>query len=380
MDILIIGAGPGGLAAACALSKRGHQVKVLERLEDPTIGGAAVTIFSNGALALKGCEVELQGLGGRIDDLVLLRADGRRLLHFDLRAMTNRFGHPVRTIPRSDLLNRLRDRLPDGVVRCAVGVESLRVNGGDVEAVLASGELLRPQVVVGADGHRSVVRRDILDPTPARPSGWGTWQGLSPILPELASGNEGRMIVGDAGLVGLMPAGSGLVQWWFDVPWSGKDRQPNDPVRWLGDHFSGYAEPVGALLASICDQAIAFFPHVTHDVRDRWGSGPATLVGDAAHVFPPSQAQGANQAFEDAWILSQALAQEADLEDCLRRYERCRARRVRLVSRMAASERTNRAPGALLGALARATPPRTAGYLYARLIRRFSSVLNGEEP
>ena len=75
---------------------------------------------------------------------------------------------------------------------------------------LATGETLRSQIVVGADGQGSVVRRNVHDPAPATDTGWATWQGLSPILPELANGTAGRLVVGDAGLVGLMPAGSAL--------------------------------------------------------------------------------------------------------------------------------------------------------------------------
>ncbi|BCJ39302.1 hypothetical protein Athai_68050 [Actinocatenispora thailandica] len=135
------------------------------------------------------------------------------------------------------------------------------------------------------------------------------------------------------------------------------------------------------LLAGITDADLGRYPHVLHPIPDRWGDGPVTLLGDAAHVFPPSQAQGANQAVEDAWLLRRALhGDPGDAAAALRRYERRRVPHVRLVSRMAASERTNLPVPAPLALLARLTPPRAGGYAYLRLLRRFSSVLTREQP
>jgi FAD-dependent urate hydroxylase len=117
---------------------------------------------------------------------------------------------------------------------------------------------------------------------------------------------------------------------------------------------------------------------VLHDIPDAWGSGATTLLGDAAHVFPPSQAQGANQALEDAWLLRRALSEERDAVARLRSYERLRAVRARRVAKMAASESTNRPPGALTRFAVRLIPASMTARAYTSLIRRFSSVLADE--
>jgi FAD-dependent urate hydroxylase len=88
-------------------------------------------------------------------------------------------------------------------------------------------------------------------------------------------------------------------------------------------------------------------------------------------------AQGANQALEDVWLLTRALSLPGDPAELLRRYERRRARRVRPVSRLAATERTNRVPHPVVRALAKRVP---AGRAYLRLIQQCSSVLNDETP
>jgi FAD-dependent urate hydroxylase len=102
-------------------------------------------------------------------------------------------------------------------------------------------------------------------------------------------------------------------------------------------------------------------------------------MGDAAHAFPPTQAQGANQALEDAWLLSRALgADPRDAPGALRRYEMLRARRVRTVSRRAASERTNKPLPAPVRRLTAMIPPSLVGRAYLAQLRGVSSVLHHE--
>lgn len=378
LDVIVGGAGLGGLALGRGLLDMGHRVRIVELSAQRNGGGAAVTIFPNGAAALDRLGIGIDGLGARIERMVFSRHNGDRLMAFDLGDMKRRFGHAVRTVPRRGLVEHLEKGLPQGLVRFGCAIDAVRT-GDHVTVELASGVQMTADVVVGADGHHSIVRRCTLDPTPAAYAGWATWQGLTTILPDLAAGATGYYYVGDAGFVGLMPAGSDLLQWWFDVPWSTTDDPPTSPTTWLRDRFSSYGGAVPALLNSISDADIGFFPHVFHQILDQWGTGPSTLLGDAAHAFPPSQAQGANQAFEDAWMLTRALSTADDVDASLRRYEAIRAKRLRLVSKMAVSERTNRPPSPFLRMVARLVPDSVACRSYTRLLRRFSSVLSEDE-
>jgi len=174
-----------------------------------------------------------------------------------------------------------------------------------------------------------------------------------------------------------MPAGGGRLQWWFDV--RGAPTGPS-PLAWLRSLFDSYSYPVGELLSTVTDADLQRFPHVLHRIPDEWGTGPTTLLGDAAHVFPPSQAQGANQALEDAWLLTRALRQPGEPASLLRRYEQRRVPRVRRVARLAASEITNRPPNLAGRLAARLLTPRISGLAHLALIRRFSSVLADEHP
>ena len=367
MDVLIAGAGIGGLALAGGLVRDGHAVRVLEAAPALREGGAAVTIYSNGGAALDGLGAPLpDGIGGRIDRMVSRDDRDRPILQFDLTVLRRRTGCPVVTVPRDRLLRRLAEGLPEGTIAYDHPVESVQ----DGALVDATGRIHRADVVVGADGARSAVRRGVLGGPPAREVGWTTWQGLTPVLPEIAAGSTARLYVGPAGLVGLMPAGNGLLQWWFDV----NSPEPEPDLR---ARFAGYPPPVRALLGSFEDRDLGRFPHVVHEVTDVWGAGTATLLGDAAHAFPPSQAQGANQALEDAWLLRETL-RGGGSPDRLREYERLRAQRVRKVARMAVRETTNKPVGPLTRRLVSLVPPAMAGHGYHGLVKSFSSVLSGD--
>jgi FAD-dependent urate hydroxylase len=373
MDILIVGAGVGGLALANGLVADGHRVRVFERADAPRTDGAAVTIFSNGAAAAAGLGVSLDDLGSPVDTLGFFDPDGHAFAHADLTLLRRWTGYRVATIPRATLLRRLSSGLPADTVHYGQEITSVESDGSAAAVVTADGVRVKAALVVGADGLRSAVRRALLGSADPSYNGWVSWQGLTVAMPELAAGAYARCIVGDAGLCGLMPAGGGLVQWWFDVDDPAPAGRP--VIDWLRERFAAYADPVRKLLDVLTEADVHAFRHAHYPVPESWGSGRATLLGDAAHAFPPSQAQGANQALEDAWLLRRAVAAGSS-EGVLRRYERVRARRVRRISALAASEITNRPPSLLGRQAARLIGPGLFTRLQLTTIKRCSSVLN----
>jgi FAD-dependent urate hydroxylase len=211
-------------------------------------------------------------------------------------------------------------------------------------------------LLIGADGRNSVVREAVWDRDPAEPTGWATWQGATAIAIDVTTGRTGDMLVGPQGSCGLMPCGEGLLQWWFDVPWTPGTPPPASPVAMLRERFGDWTAPVPRVLSAVTDADAGFFPHVRHAVPATWGKGRITLIGDAAHSMPPTRAQGANQALEDGWFLARTL-READqvgavakrggddgpdtVAMALRRYESARARKAGVVAKQAGREDIN---------------------------------------
>jgi FAD-dependent urate hydroxylase len=374
MRILVVGAGIGGLAAARALLADGHEVAVLERADGPRDGGAAVTLWSNGTGILGELGVSLDGVGARIDALVSHDHHGRRLNTVDVSHAAAHYGHPNVSLPRRRLLERLLDGLPSGVVRYGRAVTGHTQDAGGVRVDCVDGSTETGDLLVAADGRGSVIRDALWGGDPARYARYATWQGVTAIATAVTVGTAGAMFVGPAGLCGLNPAGEGLLQWWFDARWASGTPAPDSPVAMLRERFGPWeAAPVREVLAAITDADVGFFPHLRHRVPRTWGTGRATLVGDAAHSMPPTRAQGANQALEDAWALAVALRGGGDdLAATLRAYERARAPRAGLVARQSAREDINDYRAALL---TRYLPDGPIARYYTRWLGRISNYL-----
>ena len=394
MRVLVIGAGVGGLALARGLRADGHDVVVYEQADGLRAGGAALTLASNGTGILRALGVSLDGAGARIDVLESRGYDGARLARVRIGRSAERYGHPNVTMPRRRLLERLADGLPADVIRfgrSCTGIEYPADGGGTVRVTFADGSSDVGDVVVGADGRNSVVRAALWGHDPAVPGEFATWQGVSPIDIDVAAGQTGLMLVGPAGFCGLMPCGEGLLQWWFDVRWKPGMPLPESPVKMLREQFAGWAEPVPEVLAAITDEEAGFFPHVRQAVPRTWGRGPVTLLGDAVHSMPPTRAQGANQALEDAWSLAQELRSVTEVqvaakrtgdsalprtgtEQGLRAYEHARTPKVRIVAKAAGTEDIDYYRPRLV----RAVPDGFAAWYYTKFLGQVSNYLAGQ--
>ncbi|MBS2533374.1 FAD-dependent monooxygenase [Catenulispora sp. NF23] len=343
MQVAVVGAGIGGLAVARALIADGHQVACYERAEALRTSGAALTLWSNGTAVLDALGVPYADLGAPIDILATVRGtDGRTLMDIDVAHAADRYGFPHRSSPRREIIRRLAHGLPPGTVhfdKRAVGVSQ---TPEQAEVGFDDGTSVTAELVIAADGACSVLRETVFgDPT--RPAAFATWQGLTRVDIETARSTRGLMIVGREGMCGLLPAGDGLVMWWFDRPWNQDDPQPASALAMLKERFGDWAAPVAETLAAADDSQIEFFAHRRQKVGRGWSRGRVVLLGDAAHTMPPTVAQGANQALEDAWALARGLrVKPGDLAAGLAEYERTRLKGARLTQRIAGSELTDK--------------------------------------
>ncbi|WP_149262578.1 NAD(P)/FAD-dependent oxidoreductase [Actinomadura sp. K4S16] len=374
MEILVIGAGVGGLAVARVLLAAGHEVRVHEQAPGPRTGGKAVLIWSNGNAVLDDLGITLEGVGNRIDRIDALTSSGRLRTGQDIAHAAARYGFETKAIARRDLLGRLAGGLPGDLVRYGMTCTGLTQHGDRVTATFDDGTADTGDLLIGADGHHSAVRRHLWGESGIRAATFGTWQGLSPIGIEITGTHRHLMITGKEGACGLMPAGGGLLQWWFDMRWTPGEPRPASPLDELRRRFGHWASPVPEVLAAATDDDIEFFGHHWNKVRKVWGEGRVTLVGDAAHTMPPTLGQGANQTLEDAWVLGRELdGKDGDPAARLRAYERARYPQISLVSRMARRNPANWRIPPLIGRLI----PETS---QSGMLARFSNRLAVQSP
>jgi len=311
-QILIVGAGLAGLTLARALDKAGFAPQVIERAGGFEAAGTGMYLPANGVRALRalGVEAAVAAQGTPIRSQRILDHRGRRLADIDLHQLWGDVG-PCLALPRADLHQVLRDGVP---VRLGRTVRTLEHLEGPVGAAFedGGGEF---DLVVGADGLRSTIRRLAVDPQPPIPVGQQSWRFLATCPPEVTTWT---VLLGRGGSFLTVPVGQGLVYCYADVTTTSTTDEPDgDPVGRLRERFAGFAAPVPQLLEQLDDPAGVHVAPIEEVSKQSWGRGAVVLVGDAAHGMSPNMAQGASLAFEDALVLAACLRDAVTVSDAV---------------------------------------------------------------
>ena len=339
--IAIIGAGIGGLAAARALALRGAEVTVLEQAECIREVGAGLQISPNGAAVLRGLGLRPELFGMASDGVRLVDHHGRTALRMDLGGLPDRNGYFF--CHRADLIAALAHgaRKAGARVRLLQRVEDV-VTGEAPEIHIANRARMRPALVVGADGLHSRLRAAILGDGRASFTGQVCWRAVVPAAPDDPKGAEARVYMGPGRHLVSYPLRGGALRnivaveerrEWAPDSWSHEDNPEN-----LRRAFAGFCPEVQSLLERV--SRVNLWGLHRHEVAPKWYDGRTALLGDAAHPTLPFLAQGANLALEDAWVLSETLAEglggaagpeaaQAAIGPALERYQQARRDRTR---------------------------------------------------
>ena len=338
-DVVIVGAGIGGLSASLALAGRGIRATVLEQAPRIEAVGAGIQLSPNATRILHwlGLETDMAAWGVEPDSLAIRGHDGEPLVNAPLGAEARRtFGFPYYHAHRADLLDALLERQDPDLLR--LGARVAAVEGTRV--VLEDGETLEAGVLVGADGIHSTVRRSLFGTGAARNSGSVAWRALTPAerLDDLAIPRESGVWWGpNACMVRYWVAGGTLMNW---IAIARTDRETPESWSRLGrvgdaaEAMAGFEPTVTEMVARTA--TVHEWALFDREGLPAWTSDRTTLLGDAAHAMMPYHAQGAAMSIEDAWVLAGCLAADTPPGTALARYEslrRERANRVQAWSR-----------------------------------------------
>ncbi|GGX48730.1 monooxygenase [Tateyamaria omphalii] len=327
MKALIVGGGIGGLSAAIALRLRGWDVSVFEQAPALTEIGAGLQISPNGWHVLEALGVSehlAQTLFEPEAIEMRLGVSGRQVFSLPMKGYAaQRWGAPYIHIHRADLVDALAARLnelsPDAV-QTGLGVSGYDPEGAVVfnDGSRASGDL-----VVGADGLHSVIREQMLGPDKPRYTGNIAWRAVVPVdALELPPSPTACVWAGDKrhAVTTRLRAGTlanfvGMVEQPEPAPEGWRIEGSRDDAMAV---FDGWHPIVLGLIAKA--PVLNRWALFDRTPLPRWHEGKVTLLGDAAHPMLPSMAQGAVQAFEDAWTLAAVLEDTASIGDGLQRY------------------------------------------------------------
>ncbi|MBT2304688.1 FAD-dependent monooxygenase [Variovorax paradoxus] len=338
--ILIAGAGIGGLCCALALMRRGFHVTVLEQA--PQLGevGAGFQVSANGSR----CLADL-GLGDELPQIateaagkqVRLWSTGQTWKLFDLGAESvQKYGFPYYLIYRADLHalmeRHVRQGQPDAIRLGARAVGFVQdVEGVEVE--LENGERVRGDILIGADGVHSRIRRAMFGPSDAQFTGCVAWRGLVPRekLPSHLHANVGTNWIGPGAHVIHYPLRNGELVNFVGIversDWQVESWTERGSVDECLHDFRHWHDDVQCLIQGI--QQPYKWALLSRQPMETWTVGRATLLGDACHSTLPFLAQGAVMALEDGIVLARCLAAHADdLAAGLMRYQALRLERT----------------------------------------------------
>ena len=331
MKTIVIGAGIGGLTTALALKQKGIDVDVYERSPVLTDVGAGISLWPNALKALYqlGLRPALDGVSFVSMDGAVRNSDGTVLSRTTADQFIARLGLPVVVFHRADLLAVLVDAARDIAIHTGHEARDVEQDADGVTVRFANGAGARGDVLIGADGLRSVVRDRLGVPGALKYSGYTAWRGIAPF--ETAGLMAGETL-GSGQRFGLAPIHGNRVYWYAtDNVNEGQREPPIETKTRLTRLFGDWHQPIPELIRSTAEDTILRNDIYDRDPVERWGSGRITLLGDAAHPMTPNLGQGACQAIEDALVLSHHLSTGPDVPSSLRRYESERIPRTRSI-------------------------------------------------
>jgi salicylate hydroxylase len=338
LRVAVVGSGIGGLTAAIALQARGFRVEVVDQASELSEIGAGVSLGGNGMRVL-----DALGLGAAVRDV---SANLQRIEFHHWRSgdifyehpmgdwYDERFGGPFLGIHRADFHQVLLARF-DGEPQLGRRCVALHESPEGVELRFADGTTAEADLVVGADGLRSVVRDHVTGAEEAVFSAMSCYRGLVPVGKVPGGDQFGLTFFLGPGrhLVAYPVRGGELVNFVAYVPdpewtlesWSFKT-EPAEAVA----AFEGWTDTVTSMLGHA--EEVGRWALYDREPLRRWSTARVTLLGDAAHPMLPHAGQGSNQAIEDAAALAAYLAdEETTVAESLRRYERLRKARTRQI-------------------------------------------------
>ena len=365
-EIIIVGAGIGGLTLGLALHQAGIACRIYESVPDVKAIGVGINLLPHATkeLAALGLEDALARVAVKTRDATFFNRFGQ-LIYQEPLGRAAGYEHPQFSIHRGDLqmilLEEFRSRTGgDRIVTNSHCVDVAQDEAG-VTVTFSDGPggknrlAVRGRVAIACEGINSAVRKQFFpDEGEPRYSGVNMWRGVTRWKPMLSGASmvragwlsHGKMVIypiRDADTDGLQ-----LINWVAEIETPNYRKRDWNRAGSIEDFIGAFADwhfdwlDVPAFVRAA--DLVLEFPMVDQDPLPRWSFGRVTLLGDAAHPMVPRGSNGAGQAILDVRALTTALREHADPVAALAAYE---AQRLEATTRVVLTNRTN-PPDAIL--------------------------------
>lgn len=322
IEVLIIGAGIGGLTLAHALLQHGKTVRILESAPALENVGAGIQIPPNAMKVLRALDLDEAVRKYAFEPKAIearMGQSGRHIFDIPLaETAEKRWGAPYLHIHRAHYISALAESLPKSVLQLNARVIGYDQSDKNISVKLADGTSINTSYLIGADGIKSIIRDQILGPDTPQFTGNMAWRAVIPIrrldgkLPNPTAcawfGPGRHAVTYRLGVDGELVNFVGVVEQeaWREEGWS----IPGEKTDALKD-FKGWHPVITTLIKNA--ESLNRWALFDRAPLAKWVEGRVALMGDAAHPMLPFLAQGAAMAVEDAWVLAKTISDARDL-------------------------------------------------------------------
>lgn len=325
--ILIVGAGIAGLTLSAYLKKQEFEITVIEKTKQWDLIGYPILIWQNGIFCLKKLDLDKKVINKSfaVNNFNIYNGNEDCLISVDLKEFNKKLGSVVE-VHRADLHNILLKKNYDTKILMNTHITKLNKlrNGISVELNNKRKEIF--DLIVGADGINSQIRKNIfpeIKPKSLGWTGWWFWLSSTKLSPKVSA------YFGNGFFFGVFPHGNKKrLAAYYGIPGKHNSKETlKQGIKRLEDK--------GSILIQVLESLDNNFDkpfHFEHQQIDanKWYEGRTVLIGDSAHAMSPHTGMGASMAMEDAYVLSEELSMNKnDINKALENYFSRRYKRVK---------------------------------------------------
>jgi len=331
MKYTIIGAGIGGLTTALAFQQKGIPYQIFEKAPEIREVGAGIWLAPNALQVFESLGIleEIKASGNTLNRITLGKFDLSPLSDMYQEDVKEKFGYSTVAIHRAHLQNILFDKIEKENIHLGKAFQSFtQSSSGKMTIQFEDGTGAETDFLIGADGIHSNVRKQLFPESQTRYAGQTCWRGVADFEPEKEFADRGFELWGNQ----IRFGGSKITKnkvYWFAVALDKADRKddPNRVKEKLLKLFSNFHPFVHQVI-----EATALNKIIRNDIIDlqplkKWHKDQVCLIGDAGHATTPNMGQGAAQAIEDAYYLSNLIAAQPN-ENIFSLFQKKRRKKV----------------------------------------------------